>query len=164
VLEILSRRLWCCGDLDEGWAKETLSLRLQLLESLVEECEVVEEPRPPRRVAKISGFLLCRDEVFCCCSLDPGDRRPCVRHEGDSPMVEEREMAARACSGPRLRRGTSLVKTVHVLKAGFVFLSQVVGGDGVLCRVVSCAFVLCSWVCCVVVSASASYVPIATFS
>jgi hypothetical protein len=72
VLEILSRLLWCCGDLGEGWAEETLSLRLQLLESLVEECEVVEEARPPRRVAKISGFLLCRDEVFCCCSLDPG--------------------------------------------------------------------------------------------
>jgi hypothetical protein len=60
-------------------------------------------------------------------------------------MVEEHEMAARACSGPRLHRGTSLVTTVHVLKAGFAFLSQVVGGDGVLCRVVSCRVVcVCS--------------------
>jgi hypothetical protein len=51
-------------------------------------------------------------------------------------MVEERGKAVRACSGPRLRRGTSLVTTAQVLKAGFVFLSQVVGGGGVLCRVV----------------------------
>jgi hypothetical protein len=50
-------------------------------------------------------------------------------------MVEERGKAVRACSGPQLRRGTSLVTTTHVLKAGFVSLSQVVEGGGVLCRV-----------------------------
>jgi hypothetical protein len=56
VLEDLSRRSWCCGHLGEGWAEETLSLRIQIPESLAEECEAVGEARPPRRVAKISGF------------------------------------------------------------------------------------------------------------
>jgi hypothetical protein len=67
-------------------AEEILSLRLQLHESLTEECEAVEDVRPSRRVARISGFPLCRDGVFRCCSLDPRDRWPCVRLEGDSPM------------------------------------------------------------------------------
>ena len=52
------------GDLGDGWAEVVLSKRFQIFESLTEECEAVGEARPPRRVAKISGFHWCRDGSF----------------------------------------------------------------------------------------------------
>jgi hypothetical protein len=40
-----------------------LSLRFQIPESLAEECEAVEEVRPPHSVVGISEFQWCRDEI-----------------------------------------------------------------------------------------------------
>ena len=55
MLEDLSWRARCSGDLSDGWAEVMLSMWLQISESLAEECEAVGEARPPRRVARISG-------------------------------------------------------------------------------------------------------------
>ena len=57
VLEALSWRAWCGGDSGDDWTEVSLSSRFQISESLAEECEAVGEARPPRRVARISGFL-----------------------------------------------------------------------------------------------------------
>ena len=65
VLEALSWRAWCSGDLDDGWAEAMLSKRFQISESLAEECEAVGEPRPPRRVAEISDFQWCCHGNLC---------------------------------------------------------------------------------------------------
>ena len=62
MLEALSWRAWCGGDYGDGWMEVSLSLRFQISESLAELCEVVGEARPPRRVARISGFHGCCDE------------------------------------------------------------------------------------------------------
>ena len=63
MLEVLRWHAWCCGDLGDGWAEVFLSKWFQISESLVEECEAVGEARPPRRVAGISVFQWCRDEI-----------------------------------------------------------------------------------------------------
>jgi hypothetical protein len=84
-------------------------------------------------------FPLCRDGVFCFCFHGSEDRRPCVRLEGTVPRWRSAGRPFGACSGPRLRRGTSLVTTTQMLKAGFVFLSKWSGV--VVCCVVSCVFV-----------------------
>ena len=56
MLEALSWRAWCGGDYGDGWMEVSLSLRFQISESLAEQCEVVGEARPPRRVARFSVF------------------------------------------------------------------------------------------------------------
>ena len=61
MLEDLNWRARCSGELGDSWAEVVLSLRLQISESLAEECEAVGEARPPLRVARISG-------VHCCCN------------------------------------------------------------------------------------------------
>ena len=63
MLEDLSWRARCCGELNDGWAEAVLSLPLQISESLAEECEAVGEARPPRRVVRISVFLWCCDGI-----------------------------------------------------------------------------------------------------
>ena len=61
MLEDLSWRARCCGELNDGWAEAVLSLPLQISESLADECEAVGEARPPRRVAMISCVHWCCD-------------------------------------------------------------------------------------------------------
>jgi len=61
VLEDLSWRARCSGELGDDWAEVVLSLRLQISDSLAEECEAMGEVWPPRRVARISGVHWCCD-------------------------------------------------------------------------------------------------------
>ena len=58
-------RAWCSGDLGDGWAEVLLSLQFQVSEFLADECEAVGEARPPRRVARIGGFVGAATGVFC---------------------------------------------------------------------------------------------------
>ena len=62
MLEALSWRAWCGGDSGDGWTEVSLSLRFQISESLVKECEAVGEVRPLHRVARISSFHRRCDE------------------------------------------------------------------------------------------------------
>jgi hypothetical protein len=81
-------------------------------------------------------FLGAEMECSAAVSLDLRVQLSSVLLEGASPMVEElRRGAVRAYSGPRFRRGTSLVTTAQLSMACFVLLSWVVGGGGVVCRV-----------------------------
>ena len=61
MLEYLSWRARCSGGLGDGWVEVVLSLRLQISESLAEECKAVGEARPTRRVAGINGVHWCCD-------------------------------------------------------------------------------------------------------
>jgi hypothetical protein len=101
-------------------------------------------------------FLGAEMECSAVVSLDLRVQLSGVWLEGVSHMVEELRRAVQACSGLRFRRGTSLVTTAQLSSACFVLLSRVVGGG------VSCVFVLVRGFVCVVVFASACYVPIAT--
>ena len=68
--------------------------------SLAEECETVGEVRPPRRVARISGFhRRCDVSVFLKLHWNRGSTIVCVRLEGDSPMVEEFGLPLRSAAG-----------------------------------------------------------------
>jgi hypothetical protein len=64
VLEVLSCGAWCSGDFCDGGVEEMLSLR-RLLHEFLAESEAVDEARPPRRVARISGRPLSCDESVC---------------------------------------------------------------------------------------------------
>jgi hypothetical protein len=64
VLEVLHWRTWCGGVFDDSWAEALLPQWLQISESLAEECEAVEEARPPRRVVRVCGFHRRYDESF----------------------------------------------------------------------------------------------------
>jgi hypothetical protein len=55
----LSRRARSSGEFGDNWAKVMLSVRSQISGSLAKECEVVDETRPPHRVARISVFPWC---------------------------------------------------------------------------------------------------------
>jgi hypothetical protein len=57
VPEVLSWHTCCGCDLGDGWAEAMLSYRLPISEFLAEECEAVDEVRPPRRVVRISGCI-----------------------------------------------------------------------------------------------------------
>ena len=81
-----SWRAWCSGDLGDGWAEVLLSEQSQVSESLAEECEAVGEARPPRRVARIGGFIGAASGVFCRSNARAeGSTIVCVRLDGDSP-------------------------------------------------------------------------------
>jgi len=83
---VSSWRAWCSGDLDDGWAEVLLSEQSQVSESLAEECEAVGEARPPRRVARIGGFIGAATGVFCRSNAGvEGSTIVCVRLDGDSP-------------------------------------------------------------------------------
>jgi hypothetical protein len=61
VLEVLSGQTWGGGDLGDSRPSALLPYWLQISESLAVECEAVDEARPPRRVAGISGLHWCHD-------------------------------------------------------------------------------------------------------
>jgi hypothetical protein len=77
ALEVLSWHAWFGGDLGDDRVDAMLSYQLQISESLAEECEAVDEARPPRRVARIGGLHWCRNGsllLTACWSRRAGDQ------------------------------------------------------------------------------------------
>ena len=65
MLEDLNWRARCSGELGDSWAEVVLSLRLQISESLAEECEAVGEARPHAEWPGSVVFIAAATGVFC---------------------------------------------------------------------------------------------------
>jgi hypothetical protein len=99
--------------------KVTLSEQFQVSESLVEECEVVDEAMPQRRVVWIGGFIAVATKGFCQNNVRiEGSMTVCVQLVGDSHGGGVL-ITTCACSGLRLWPGTMLVTTAWVAVAFF---------------------------------------------
>ena len=59
-----------------------LSEQFQVSESLAEECEAVGEARPPRRVARIGGFIGTATGVFCRSNAEAKGSTMVIAHAG----------------------------------------------------------------------------------
>ena len=116
-----------------------LSKRFQISKSLAEECEAVGEARPPRRVARISGFHWCRDGSFLLSQhWSRGSMIVGVRLEGDSPVLEGFRWLLGLAAGRGLWRGPAFVTTAQSWWLAFSFSPR-----WCWCSVVLCAFCLC---------------------
>jgi hypothetical protein len=73
-LELVCKVQWCSQK------------SFHMYKSLAEECEAVEEARPPQSGQNQCLSTVLRQEGYAGATLKQGDRRPCVRLKGGSPI------------------------------------------------------------------------------
>jgi hypothetical protein len=74
VISVTARQEWCSQK------------SFHMYKSLAEECEAVEEARPPQSGQNQCLSTVLRQEGYAGATLKQGDRRPCVRLKGGSPI------------------------------------------------------------------------------